>query len=299
MKRQPGRFSSRPTQQKSSQEIDQARVRRAFDRAADSYEQFAVLQNEVCKRLLEKLEIVKINPQFILDAGTGTGVAMPTLFKRYKKAQLVALDLSENMLNKSRQHGNFLRSPHLVCADIEKLPFADNVFDLVYSSLSMQWCNDLNAVLLEAKRVLKPGGLFVFSTFGPDTLKELRSSWASVDDVSHVNQFIDMHDIGDALLFDGFAEPVMEAEVLTVTYNSVDEIMHDLKAIGANVTAQRSRTGLGGKAALNNLRKSYEQFRQDNLLPASYEIIYGHAWKPVLEKTKKQEIKQQFVDFKP
>ena len=299
MKRQPGRFSSRPAQQKSSQEIDQARVRRAFDRAADSYEQFAVLQNEVCKRLLEKLEIVKINPQFILDAGTGTGVAMPTLFKRYKKAQLVALDLSENMLNKSRQHGNFLRSPHLVCADIEKLPFADNVFDLVYSSLSMQWCNDLNAVLLEAKRVLKPGGLFVFSTFGPDTLKELRSSWASVDDVSHVNQFIDMHDIGDALLFDGFAEPVMEAEVLTVTYNSVDEIMHDLKAIGANVTAQRSRTGLGGKAALNNLRKSYEQFRQDNLLPASYEIIYGHAWKPVLEKTKKQEIKQQFVDFKP
>ena len=297
MKRQPGRLSSRPAQQKSSQEIDQARVRRAFDRAADSYEQFAVLQNEVCKRLLEKLEIVKINPQFILDAGTGTGAAMPTLFKRYKKAQLVALDLSENMLNKSRQHGNFLRSPHLVCADIEKLPFADNVFDLVYSSLSMQWCNDLNAVLLEAKRVLKPGGLFVFSTFGPDTLKELRSSWASVDDVNHVNQFIDMHDIGDALLFDGFAEPVMEAEVLTVTYNSVDEIMHDLKAIGANVTAQRSRTGLGGKAVLNNLRKSYEQFRQDALLPASYEIIYGHAWKPLLEKTKKPVENQQFVDF--
>ena len=297
MNQQPGQFSSRQAQQKSSQRFDQARVRRAFDRAADCYEQFAVLQNEVCKRLLEKLEIVKINPQFILDAGAGTGAAIPTLFKRYKKAQLVALDLSENMLNKSRQHGNFLRSHHLVCADIEKLPFADNVFDLVYSSLSMQWCNDLNAALLEAKRVLKPGGLFVFSTFGPDTLKELRSSWATVDTANHVNQFIDMHDIGDALLFDGFAEPVMEAEVLTVTYNSVDEIMHDLKAIGANVTAQRSRTGLGGKAILQSLRQSYEQFRQDNLLPASYEIIYGHAWKPALAEAQKQETKQQFVDF--
>ncbi len=306
MNRQPGQFSSgqadnsahNPAQQESLQKIDQARVRRAFDRAADSYEQFAVLQNEVCKRLLEKLEIVKINPKFILDAGTGTGAAIPTLFKQYKKAQLVALDLSENMLNKSRQHGSFLRSHHLVCADIEKLPFADNVFDLVYSSLSMQWCNDLNAALLEAKRVLKPGGLFVFSTFGPDTLKELRSSWASVDNADHVNQFIDMHDIGDALLFDGFAEPVMEAEVLTVTYNSVDEIMHDLKAIGANVTARRSRTGLGGKAALQNLRQNYEQFRQNNLLPASYEIIYGHAWKPVLVDAQKRDTQQQFVDFK-
>ena len=297
MNQQPGQFSSRQAQQKSSQRFDQARVRRAFDRAADCYEQFAVLQNEVCKRLLEKLEIVKINPQFILDAGAGTGAAIPTLFKRYKKAQLVALDLSENMLNKSRQHGNFLRSHHLVCADIEKLPFADDVFDLVYSSLSMQWCNDLNAALLEAKRVLKPGGLFVFSTFGPDTLKELRSSWAAVDTANHVNQFIDMHDIGDALLFDGFAEPVMEAEVLTVTYNSVDEIMHDLKAIGANVTAQRSRTGLGGKAVLQSLRQNYEQFRQNNLLPASYEIIYGHAWKAESENTNKQASRPYYVEF--
>ena len=118
-----------------------------------------------------------------------------------------------------------------------------------------------------------------------------------MDNTDHVNQFSDMHDIGDALLFDGFAEPVMEAEVLTVTYNSVDEIMRDLKAIGANVTAQHSRTGLGGKTVLRNLRKNYEQFSQDGLLPASYEIIYGHAWKPALAEAQKQETKQQFVDF--
>jgi len=145
-----------------TQVFEQAHVRRAFDRAAESYEQFAVLQNEVCSRLLEKLDIVKIKPGYILDAGTGTGMAVKSLFDRYKKAQLVTLDLSEKMLAQTSRHGSFFRAPHLVCADIEKLPFADETFDLVFSSLSMQWCNDLNAALLEAKLVLKPGGLFVF-----------------------------------------------------------------------------------------------------------------------------------------
>jgi len=301
---------------KKTQVFNQQKVRRAFDRAADDYEQFAILlQNEVCKRLLEKLEIVKIRPERILDAGAGTGFAIPHLFARYKKAQVVALDLSENMLQKSARHGGLFRAPHLVCADVEQLPFADNVFDLVFSSLSMQWCNDLNVAFLEAKRVLKPGGLFLFSIFGPDTLKELRHSWGKVDAANHVNRFIDMHDIGDVLLQDGFAEPVMEAEMMTVTYDSVDDIMHDLKAIGANVTAQvtgsepepsssasarnssQAGKGLGGKSALQAVRDNYEQFRRDNLLPASYEIIYGHAWQPQLTRDSNNADKTQAVEF--
>ena len=291
------------TEYSQPQVFNKTRVRQAFDRAADNYEQFAVLQNEVCNRLLEKLEVVNIKPQLILDAGAGTGAAIPALLSRYRKAQLVALDLSENMLHKSGRHGGLFRSPPLVCADIERLPFSENTFDLVFSSLSMQWCNDLNAALLEAKRVLKPGGLFVFTTFGPDTLKELRHSWSKVDDANHVNQFIDMHDIGDALLQDGFAEPVMEAEMLTVTYNSVDEIMRDLKAIGASVTAGtveqgRSVRGLGGKSILQTGRQAYEQFRQDSLLPASYEIIYGHAWKPQVVDVENHSTKTQHVKFK-
>lgn len=284
-----------------TQVFDQQRVRRAFDRAADSYQQFAVLQAEVCNRLLEKLDVVKIAPQMILDAGTGTGSAVPALFARYKKAQVVTLDLSENMLHKANQHGNFLRAPQPVCGDIERLPFADNSFDLVFSSLSMQWCNDLNAALLEAKRVLKPGGLYVFTTFGPDTLKELRQSWSEVDASSHVNQFIDMHDIGDALLQDGFSQPVMEAEFLTLTYDSVEGLMHDLKAIGANVTASVSKDGqargLGGKAMLQRVRQNYEKYRQNGLLPATYEVIYGHAWKASPETSNDMQNKQQFVKF--
>jgi len=283
------------------QTFDLNRVRRAFDRAADSYQQFAVLQAEVCSRLLEKLDAVKIVPQMILDAGTGTGAAIPSLFARYKKAQIVTLDLSENMLHKAGQHGGFLRAPQAVCGDIERLPFADDSFDLVFSSLSMQWCNDLNAALLEAKRVLKPGGLYVFTTFGPDTLKELRSSWSDVDAASHVNQFIDMHDIGDALLRDGFSQPVMETEFLTLTYDSVDGLMHDLKAIGANVTANavsgKREKGLGGKSVLQRVRQNYEKYRRDNLLPATYEVIYGHAWKPELDDANNPHEKQQFVQF--
>lgn len=263
-----------------TQHFDLNRVRRAFDRAAGSYDEFAVLQNEVCQRLLEKLDIVKMVPETILDAGSGTGFAIPGLFERYKKARLIALDLSENMLARSKRHGGLLRSPHLVCGNIEQLPFADHSFDLLFSSLSMQWCNDLDAVIREAGRVLKPGGLYVFTTFGPDTLKELRQSWAAVDDTEHVNRFIDMHDIGDALLQQGYAEPVMEAEILTLTYESAEQIMTDLKAIGANVTSGNARHGLGGKAAIEAVCRHYERFRENGLLPASYEIIYGHAWKP-------------------
>jgi len=268
------------------QQFEQHRVRRAFDRAAESYDEIALLQNEVCSRLLEKLEIVKISPQLILDAGTGTGSAIPGLYSLYKKSQLIALDLSENMLVKAARHGNFLRSPYCVCADIENLPFENETFDLIFSNLSMQWCNDLDAALLEARRVLKPGGLFVFTTFGPDTLKELKQSWKAIDSDNHVNQFIDMHDVGDALLADGFVEPVMEAEMMTVTYDSVDDLMHDLKAIGANVTAQSKKplsAGLSGKTVLKKVRQHYEKFRQQGVLPASYEIIYGHAWKAKAE----------------
>jgi len=290
-------------EQKQHFELDE--VRGAFDRAAEGYDAVAVLQNEVCSRLLEKLDMVKITPERILDAGTGTGFAIPTLSSKYKKAKLVVLDLSENMLAQTKRYDGFLRSSQRVCGDIQNLPFESGSFDLIFSSLSLQWCNNLSAVFTEAKRVLKPGGLFVFTTFGPDTLKELRHSWAQVDDGNHVNDFIDMHDIGDALLHQGFKEPVMEAEILTVTYDSAELLMHDLKAIGANVTAKTVNKesmecrGLRGKSVLKKVCDGYERFRKNGLLPASYEIIYGHAWKLDNEVLKDAPEIHQFVDFKP
>ncbi len=279
-----------------TQIFDPQRIRNAFDRAAESYDQAAVLQKEVCKRLLEKLEVVRLSPQWILDAGSGTGEAVGPLQKKYKKAEVVVLDLSERMLKKAAGQGALFRKPHQVCANIELLPFADNSFDLLFSSLAMQWCNDLGATLVEFKRVLKPGALLQFATFGPDTLKELRASWQQVDAAVHVNSFIDMHDIGDGLLQAGFAEPVMESEIITVNYQEVDTLMQDLRDIGANVTASGHRQGLLTRNMLKQLREAYEIYRQQEVLPASYEIVYGHAWvAPAESKTESGDIKVMFT----
>ena len=261
-----------------TQIFDQQRVRKAFDNAADSYDQAAVLQKEVCKRLLEKLDVIQLTPEWILDAGTGTGEAVKPLQKKYKKAEMVLFDLSELMLQKAAKQGSLFKKPYQVCGNIESLPFADQSFDLLFSNLAMQWCNDLGAALTEFKRVLKPGALLQFATFGPDTLKELRASWKKVDAAVHVNSFIDMHDIGDGLLQAGFAEPVMESEIITVNYKEVESLMQDLRDIGANVTANGHRQGLLTRNMLKQLHEAYELYRKNNVLPASYEIIYGHAW---------------------
>ena len=263
-----------------AQHISKRKVRDAFDRAAHSYDEAAILQQEVCRRLLEKLDYIRLSPRWILDAGVGTGEAISPLMKRYRQSRVVALDLSERMLARASKQGGLLRKPVPVCADLEALPFASGSFDLVFSSLTLQWCNDLEATLRDLMRVLEPGGLLLFTTFGPDTLKELRTCWRAVDDAVHVNQFADMHDIGDSLLQTGFADPVMEAETITVKYQTVDRLMSDLRAIGANATADGGRAGLTTPSALSRLRTAYEAYRIDGQLPASYEVVYGHAWKP-------------------
>lgn len=281
----------------AQQKISKRKIRRAFDRAADSYDAAAVLQKEVCGRLLEKLEYIKLSPQLILDAGVGTGEAVAPLMKRYKKSRLVVLDLSERMLAKATYHGGLLRKPELVCADIEHLPFCEDSFELIFSSLTLQWCNDLQATMSDILRVLKPGGLLMFSTFGTDTLKELRSCWSQVDDAVHVNAFTDMHDVGDGLLQSGFADPVMEAETITVNYETIDMLMADLRGIGANVTAEGGRAGLTTPSVLKQLRQAYERYRVDQMLPASYEVVYGHAWKPAAGEPEKHELRVNLTEL--
>ena len=275
--------------------IRKHKIRRAFDRAADSYDDAAVLQKEVCRRLLEKLEYIRLSPELILDAGAGPGEAIKPLMERYRKSRVVALDLSERMLAKAFAHRRLLRRPEPVCADIEQLPFREGSFDLVFSSLTLQWCNDLPATLQGLLRVLRPGGLLLFTTFGPDTLKELRASWRQIDDAVHVNEFADMHDIGDGLLQAGFADPVMEAELITVNYRAVDQLMADLRAIGANATADGGRAGLMTPGALSRLRQAYESYRVDQSLPASYEVVYGHAWKPEAARRDRDERRVDFT----
>jgi malonyl-CoA O-methyltransferase len=261
--------------------IDKQQARRAFNKAAANYDAVAELQNEIGDRLIERLDYVRLQPARILDLGAGTGFFSSALLKRYRKADVVALDIAENMLQQVRSRGGWFRKPRCVCADGESLPFADDSFNLIFSNLMLQWCIDLEATLAELRRVLAPGGLLMFTTFGPDTLMELRASWEAVDGFTHVNSFVDMHDVGDSLMNTRWAEPVMDSERITVTYRELSTLMRDLKQIGAhNVTLGRAR-GLTGRQRMRQLAAAYEQFREEDVLPASYEVVYGHAWSPL------------------
>lgn len=267
-------------------EIDKRAVRRAFSRAAKDYDAVAVLQREVRERMLEKLDCIKLQPGCILDAGCGTGRGTRQLAQRYPAAQVVALDMALGMLDVAREQSSWWRKLFAgsrqfpVCADVEALPLAAASAEMVWSNLTLQWCNDLPGTFRELQRVLKTGGLLMFSTFGPDTLKELRGAFQGVDGYSHVSRFIDMHDIGDMLLASGFAEPVMEMEVITLTYDDVRAVMQDLRGIGAHNSTTGRAQGMMGRAAWSQVLERYEQHRRDGRLPATFEIIYGHAWKP-------------------
>ena len=271
-------------------QVDKKRVRASFDRAAETYDAAAVMQKLVREEMLSRLDLVSLKPQCILDAGCGTGHASQSLLKKYPDAHVISLDFAMGMLRKTRALNESiaqrfkrligLNQQSYLCADLEQLPLAANSVDMFWSNLAIQWSNNLDAVFADIHRVLRTDGLLMFSTLGPDTLKELRAA-SSVDGNVHVNRFLDMHDIGDALVRAGFADPVLDVERVVLTYDDVISVMRDLKSIGAhNATDGRVR-GLQGRKFLQNLTQQYEQFRKDSKLPATFEVIYGHAWKPV------------------
>ncbi|MCP1675216.1 malonyl-CoA O-methyltransferase [Natronocella acetinitrilica] len=259
--------------------LDKAALRRSFDAAAATYDEAAVLQREVGERLQERLQLIRLAPSTVVDLGAGTGLGVQRLRERYRRARVLALDLSAAMLRRAVRHGTWLRPVPAVCADAECLPLADASVDMVFSNLTLQWCERPERVFAECRRVLRPGGLLMFSTLGPDTLRELRASWAAADDDVHVSPFLDMHDLGDMLVGEGFADPVMDMETLTLTYTGVGDLMRDLKAIGArNLHRQRTR-GMTGRRRLQRMMQAYEQFRDpEGRLPATWEVVYGHAW---------------------
>jgi len=254
-------------------------VRRSFDRAAKSYDGAAVLHADVRENLLARLQLTTLNPSVVLDAGAGTGHGSRALRRRYPKARVVALDSSRRMLHEAARQQSWLRPFGRVCADAGLLPLADGSVDLIVSNLMLHWCNP-DAVFAEFRRVLAPHGLLSFSAFGPDTLRELRTAWDQVDSLSHVHQFIDMHDLGDALVRAGFSSPVLDVERYILKYLDVRKVAADLKATGAhNATAGRAK-GLTGARKFAAMQAAYEGFRQDGRLPATYEVVFAHAWVP-------------------
>lgn len=256
-------------------EIDARLARRRFERAAASYLDAARLEIEVGERMLERLALVRLAPERILDAGSGPAPQAAALVRRYAGAQLLALDFSLPMLARARGAGGWrarLRGarPLAVCAALERLPLAAGSVQLVWSNMALHWAADAPAALAELHRVLAVGGLLMFSTAGPDTLKELRTAAGA----AHVHRFVDMHDVGDALVAAGFSDPVMDMEMLTLTYADAAGLVADLRASGQTLARRDRARGLAGRRLRDALAAAGAS--------ASIEVIYGHAWKLAL-----------------
>jgi malonyl-CoA O-methyltransferase len=271
--------------------LDRAAARRWFERAAAGAED--PVAREVERRMASRLELVRHMPARILDVGCGPAASIALLRERYPGAGIVCADFAGAPLARARRAPSLaarLRSAlgaareHFVHADMDALPLATGACGLVWSNLALAWAPDPAATLREWHRVLQVGGLLMFTSYGPDTLKELRAAFAAADETPHVHPFVDMHDLGDALVASGFADPVMDMDLLTVTYARVEDLARDLRATGQRNAHARRRRSLGGAGRWARMRTAYEAFARDGRVPATFEIVYGHAWKAAPRK---------------
>ncbi len=262
--------------------FDSRQVRRAFSRAAAGYDAAAALQAEVRTRLLDSLAYLDDTvPSVVLDVGSGTGHAAAAMRKRWPKAQVVAMDLALPMLRQARRQAGWWKPFPRVCADARALPLADASVDVIFSNLCLQWVEDLPGVFAGFRRVLRPGGMLLFSSFGPETLAELREAFSVADEAPHVSPFAPISAFGDALMHAGFRDPVLDRDMFTLTYPELPALMRELRAIGATNALSSRRRSLTGRARFAAAAAAYEGMRDGaGRLPSSWEVIYAQAWAP-------------------
>lgn len=274
-----------PSRPRTADALDRAALRRQRARAAGGYRAAAVLADEVGRRLLDHLDFVSIAPEIVLDAGALDGETTRLLGARYREALVVSVETSHALLASGRPASGWWRrllppagrpKDAPVTADIDSLPIAAGCVDLVWSNLALHW-HDADGAFAEAARVLREGGLYAFSALGPDTLRELREAFGGGR--GGFPHFADMHDVGDALVHAGFDAPVVDMEVLTLTYADLEDLLRDLRANGAGNAMRDRARGLLSRRRLEEARARYERWRREGALPASFEVIYGHAWK--------------------
>ncbi|QTS83984.1 methyltransferase domain-containing protein [Coxiella endosymbiont of Amblyomma nuttalli] len=259
--------------------IDGCAVEKALATAAMTYDANAEIPNLIADRLLNRLDCIRLKPEWIMDFGVRIGYTTRILKKRYNRASIIGVESSLPML---------LKGENGVVGEYTSLPFIDHSIDLVFSNLTFHWSVNLQQTLKECRRVLKPEGLLLFSTVGPETLRELRESFS--DGKWHVHAFYDMHDIGDMLTCLSFVDTVMDMERLTVYYESVFQLLEDLKLTGAHNAAEGRCRGLMGKMQWEGMLKSYEEKRNKNgALPVTLEVVYGHAFGTELSQYKGAE----------
>lgn len=262
--------------------FDTRQVRRAFSRSAEHYDAAAALQHEVESRLLESLDYLDDHqPQVVVDLGCGPGHAAAAMRKRWPHARIVALDLALPMLRQARKQSGWWRPFDRLCADARALPLADGSVDVLFSNLCVQWIDDLPALFAEFRRVLKPGARLLVSSFGPETLIELRDAFASADAVPHVSPFAAIGQFGDAMVAAGFRDPVLDRDVFVPGYADLAALMRELRTLGATNALRTRRHTLTGRTRFAAAAATYENERRaDGLLPATWEVIYAQAWAP-------------------
>lgn len=289
-----------------------ATVRRQFDMRAARFAGSEALAREVGRRLIERLQYIRLAPHRILDVGCGTAATCPPLLDQYPRAHWIGLDLSQRMLEAARPEGarawvkRRLRggSSCRVAGDGGRLPVSDNSIDLVFSNLMLHWHPLPHAVFPEWKRVLKNDGLLMFSCFGPDTLKELRAAAAAALPNIRPMPFVDMHDFGDMMVASGFATPVMDAEAITLTYASPRELLREVRTLGGNPRDDRAQ-GLPSTSQAHALLSALEAQRgDDGRIRLTFEVAYGHAWKPQPKSAgattiSVESVRAQLVDRRP
>lgn len=262
--------------------FDPRAVRRAFGRAAPTYLQAAALQREVQARLLEQLQYLDDRvPARVLDLGCGPGNAAAAMKARWgRKSDVLALDLALPMLQQARGHSRFWKPLKLMQADARALPLADASVDLVFSNLCLQWVDDLPAALGGIRRVLREGGLLLFTTFGPETLRELREAYLAAGLEPPLSPFAAIQQVGDALQQQGFKNPVLDRDHFTLTYPDVGALLRELKTIGATDAREQRPRGLAGKGRHAAVAKAYEAMRREGVLPSTWEVVTAMAWAP-------------------
>jgi len=262
--------------------LDVAAMRRGFNRASAHYEQYAVLQARARQELLARLSLLSFQPRYVLDLGCGTGLSTVDLQKRFKKARVIALDSASQMLTQTHARSSFWKPLSCVLADAHRLPFKSGSVDLVFSNFLMPFSPNLDALMREVRRVLSPRGYWTFTALGPDTLKEWRAASLSAGLAPSIHPLFDMHDVGDALVRAGFADPVMDVDRCLLTYPSLTALHHDLKGMGAQSALATRAKGLLGRGTLARMAAHYARAGADadGRLRASCELIYGQAWCP-------------------
>lgn len=253
-------------------------VRRRFDRAADTFGAADFAHGVTRDGLLARLLPLRIDAKTVLDLGAATGSATALLQKRFGGAHIVSLDLSRNMLLQRKRRRRWFTRTSSVQADAQRLPFADGSFDVVFANLLLPWVNDPAAVFTEVSRVLRKGGALAFATLGPDSLKQLSRAWGHVDNQIHVRRFPDMHDIGDALVRAGLADPVLDVDRLTVKYPDAHKLFRDLTLSGSRNSLAGRHRGLLGKRQFNRLVAALSEATPGAGIEIDLEIVYGHCW---------------------